>query len=142
MESRSVQDLERPKEATRSEDISEWDSLSEEAFKGSSTMKVPIPEKSHHRVCFDFDGVLAEDVWPKVAVGEPIEKGLAMLRSYQKQGYEIVIYTSRPKSHENIIRLFLAFQDLSDVVYDITFEKPIAGIYIDDRGFRFEREGG
>lgn len=90
-------------------------------------------EKGLHRVLFDFDGVLAEDTWPKPGVGDPIPAGVKLLKKYAKLGYEVSIFTSRPDSHKDAIWSFIYDNDLDELVYDIITDKPVARWYIDDR---------
>lgn len=99
----------------------------------------PVPKEHVNTVCVDLDGTLAEDVWPSAEIGEPIEKGIEMLKHYRSLGYAIVIYTARPKSHEQSIWGWLYEHELENYVYDVQTGKPLACLYIDDRGWRFER---
>lgn len=100
----------------------------------------PQVAERHEYVAFDLDGTLAQDTWPKPSVGAPIPEGIAMLKFYAEQGYCIVIYTARPESHKKSIWKWLKENELFDVVYDIYTDKPVAGLYVDDRAFQFSPE--
>jgi hypothetical protein len=100
----------------------------------------PIPE-SVGRVVIDFDGVLAENVWPSNRIGKPIGKGIAILLFYQAQGREIIVYTARPESHKERILGWLRMTGLQDAVYDVVCGKPTADLYVDDRAWN-PFEGG
>lgn len=106
----------------------------------SPTQKRSYPEeqaKDHglHRVLIDFDGVLATDTWPSPAVGEPIPKGIDILLHYAGKGYEVSIYTARPKEHLHSIHDFLWDNGLDKLVYEVICCKPRAWLYIDDRAW-------
>lgn len=100
----------------------------------------PQVAERHEYVAFDLDGTLAEDTWPKPHIGKPIKEGVTMLRWYAEQGYCIVLYTARPASHVQMIREWLTLNSLQNLVYDIYTDKPIAGLYVDDRAWRFSPE--
>jgi len=105
---------------------------------------------SQKTVCVDFDGVIHKfskgwqdgSIYDKPMVGSKSE--LARLVS---KGYRIVILTTRlnPETNDDInleknkLTKWLSDNDFKlDVHYhDLTAIKPIAGVYIDDRGLRF-----
>lgn len=95
----------------------------------------PTVAPGHEWVCFDLDGTLAEDTWPNPNIGEPIGSMVDLLKSYSEQGYAIVIFTARPATHSDRIWEWVHFNGLSDVVYNVVTDKPLAGIYVDDRGY-------
>lgn len=103
-------------------------------------MNLPAVEPGHEVVCFDFDGVLAEDTWPSPVLGRPIKEGVTLLREYVKAGYAVKIYTARPDSHERLIWNWLDRNNLASKVYDVVCNKPISGLYFDDRAVKFNRE--
>lgn len=88
-------------------------------------------------IAFDLDGTLAEPTWPDPKVGAPIPLGVRALQWYAAQGYEIIVYTSRPASHRAAIAHWLFEQRLDGIVYDIVTDKPRAALYIDDRAISF-----
>ena len=96
---------------------------------------LPKVEEGHFRVVFDLDGTLAEDAWPSPRIGKVIPKGERMLRHYSEAGYEVAVYTARPRSHRLAIWNWLRENDLEHLVYDVVTDKPVAGLYIDDRAF-------
>lgn len=98
-------------------------------------MNPPEMPGGSDRVCIDFDGVLSVDVWPRPEIGAAIPEGVALAVHYFKQGYEVVIYTARPKSHAPAIWSWCLDNDLNGVIYDVICGKPAAGIYIDDRAW-------
>lgn len=93
---------------------------------------------SHKVVCFDLDGTLAEPTWPSPTIGEPIPEGVALLAEYVEKDCAILVYTSRPASHRGAIWKWLQGNGIE--VYDVITDKPLAGLYVDDRALRFERE--
>ena len=95
----------------------------------------PTPAPGHEWVCFDLDGTLAEDTWPNPNIGAPIPAMLNLLREYADQGYAIVIFTARPASHRDRIWEWVHYNDLGAMVYNVVTDKPLAGIYVDDRGY-------
>ena len=103
-------------------------------------MKVFVPPAQPlDIIVFDFDGVLAEPMWPAPQIGAPIKEGLKLLHEYHRLGFQITIHTSRPESHKASIWQFLARVGASTAVYDIVCNKPLGVLYVDDRALRFER---
>jgi hypothetical protein len=100
-------------------------------------MKPDLPDvpASTGRVCIDFDGTLAEGVWPSPRIGKPMGKGIAILIYYASQGREVIVYTARPESHKERIFAWLRMSGLQDHVYDVVCNKPVADIYIDDKAW-------
>lgn len=94
----------------------------------------------HEYVAFDLDGTLAKDTWPKPKIGRPIPEGITMLKWYADQGFCIVIYTARPASHKQKIWEWLHANGLGEIVYNVYTDKPIAGLYVDDRAWTFSPE--
>ena len=87
-------------------------------------------------VVFDLDGTLARSTWPSPEIGDPIPEGIELLLHYVNLGYAVTLYTSRPRSHQGAIEKWLRAYNLHDKVYDIQTEKPLAGLYVDDRAYR------
>ncbi len=102
-------------------------------------MTLPPVAEGHDRVVIDFDGVLAENNWPSPVVGSPIKEGIELLKAFVDEGKEVIVYTARPHSHQQRIWSWLAMQGLQMKVYDVVTGKPTAGVYVDDRAWRFER---
>lgn len=88
-------------------------------------------------VAFDLDGVLAELVWPdRERIGDPIPDGVEILRHYADLGYTCVLYTARRKEDEPMIWKWIKEHQLPiESVH--AGGKPLAGLYIDDRAWRF-----
>lgn len=100
--------------------------------------KLPSVNGHVERVCFDLDGTLAETLYPtRRLVGEPISEGVALLNHYAGMGYSIVIHTSRPSVDEPFIWEWVQKWNLP--VDKIVCGKPLAALYVDDKGWRFER---
>lgn len=97
-------------------------------------------------VCVDFDGVLAEFSDHIEDLGEPIEGGAEALKQLKNMGYKIIIHTARPHHDEHLQKIEdylnehgIPFDEInknSDCPWEST--KPLADLYIDDRGLRFE----
>ena len=88
-------------------------------------------------VCFDFDGVLAENTWPSPRIGDPDAEALDAIWHYHDQGCEVVVLTARPDSHFKRIWAWLEENNVADAVYEITGRKPQACLYLDDRAVRW-----
>lgn len=96
---------------------------------------IQATDRGLHRVLIDLDGTLAQDTWPQVRVGEPIPEGVEILKHYAKQGFEVCIYTARPRSHWSVIHKWLCLHGLDEMVYDVICEKPTGWLFIDDRAW-------
>lgn len=108
-----------------------------------------IPQKP--TIAFDFDGVFAAyDGWKGGIIGAPLNQGrvLATLQDYK--GYRTVLYSCRTNpvfdpeygpSHEEKIRIWLDENGL-DFVEIFTQGKPVAAVYVDDRGMFFDQKHG
>ena len=86
-------------------------------------------------IAIDYDGTLVEDMSPRTDA--PIIKGAdKVTQQLKKDGWEIIIYTCKPNTMRLAIEENLRKQG---VVFDYIsfFGKPIASLYIDDKGFRF-----
>lgn len=98
-----------------------------------------VRQEKVNTICVDLDGTLAEDTWPESRIGAPIPEGIEMLKHYRALGFAIVIFTARPESHGEKIWNWIYDHELEELVYDVQTGKPLACLYIDDRGWRFER---
>ena len=93
-------------------------------------------------ICLDFDGVICESrgkyIKPDVIEGEPIP-GAQEAIDYMRiiEGYRIVVYSSRCNWRIGIeaIRAWLSTHNI--VVDQICENKPLAHVYVDDRGVCF-----
>ena len=94
------------------------------------------------RVAFDLDGTIATNTWPSPDIGEPIERGINLMLTCEELGYEVVIYTARPLSHQQRIIEWLEENGLDDLVYDVICGKVQAELYVDDRSYNpFSQNG-
>jgi hypothetical protein len=93
-------------------------------------------------LCIDLDGTLATAVWtpdnPTSEIGEPIWANVEKLREAVAEGYKVIIHTSRPDTDYENIEGWLNH-------YEIPFKtirtgKPLAALYIDDRGRHADHE--
>lgn len=99
-------------------------------------------------LCIDFDGVIHEDhlgFYDGTIYGSPIEGALESIKLLSKK-YKIVIYTckanpNRPiinnKTGTELIWEWLKKHEVDSYVTDITFNKPVAVAYVDDKAIRF-----
>ena len=102
-------------------------------------------------ICFDFDGVLASyDGWKDGAIGEPISNGVKLAKLCHKAGYKIVINTCRTHPQHGAGNQREQFLAIKKWLYDnkVPYDwvemkgKPIADVYIDDRGMYFDQDLG
>jgi capsule biosynthesis phosphatase len=102
--------------------------------------------KKKLRICFDLDNTLV--TYPTILNDynsvKPIEKNIELLNYFKKEGHEIIIYTARRmlthkgnvgKVIKDIAMITINTLENFGIEYDeLIFGKPIADIYIDDRG--------
>ena len=101
------------------------------------SLPTPKPGTGLMTIAFDLDGTLAEPTWPSPIIGKPIQRAVDALLEYHERGYEAIIFTSRPASHLDSIRVWLFANGLHNVIYDIVTDKPRAAMYVDDRAVTF-----
>ena len=101
-------------------------------------------------VCFDFDGVLAEyDGWKDGAIGEPIPEGVVLANACRAMDYKIIISTCRTHP-EHAPGNGYQYRDIRNWLNEnkVPFDwiemdgKPIADVYVDDRGLYFDQHMG
>lgn len=87
-------------------------------------------------VAIDFDGVLADyHGWKEKDVLDPPAPGaLKFVKRALAEGYRVVVHTTRRPSR---IEGWLAVWGFPPEI-TVTNDKPMAMVYIDDRGFRFD----
>lgn len=86
-------------------------------------------------VAIDYDGTLVEDVHPRT--NGKLNSGTKEFVDWLKeQGWEIIIYTCRPSNERKALEENLESQKLK-FDYICFYSKPVASLYIDDKGFRF-----
>ena len=96
----------------------------------------------------DFDGTLCKFMFPDVGPIEPnVREALETLKA---AGYTIQIHSCRTATywnhpderemHKKLIIDFMRENNLpyDTLIFDPTKDKPIADVYIDDRGMRYE----
>lgn len=100
-------------------------------------------------LAIDFDGVIHRNslgFHDGTVYDDPIEGSLEALRDLSKD-YEIVIFSckaleDRPlvngKTGIELIEEWLQEHGVLQYVKEVTFKKPRAYLYIDDKGYRFE----
>jgi hypothetical protein len=109
-------------------------------------------------IVFDFDGVLCEYVgWRgHDNIGDPIKENIALVRELRNMGYKLKLSTTRLNPYpfgehkeadewvvsgkaKEIIKDWLDAYDILTCFTEITGYKPFGDIYIDDRGFYYDR---
>lgn len=100
-------------------------------------------------ICIDFDGVIHDDYLgfhDGTLYGDPISGAIDAIKSLSTK-YIVIIYTckanpDRPlvdnKTGIDLIWDWLEKHKIKECVSDITFNKPAALAYIDDKAVRFE----
>jgi hypothetical protein len=102
--------------------------------------EIPCPDTptpgSDKWIAVDLDGTLAEGVWtpenPVDTIGAPIQHGLNQCARYSSVGWKIVIHTSRPWYHYEMIEEWLEKHGVP--FRRIVCGKLFAHRYVDDRG--------
>lgn len=104
---------------------------------------------SKNTLAIDFDGVVhknSKGFFDGTIYDDPIPGTKDALEFLSKRFSRIIIFTckamkKRPlingKTGKELILEWLEIHDLSQYIYDITSEKPVAAAYIDDNGFKF-----
>ena len=100
-------------------------------------------------VAIDFDGVIhknSKGFYDGTVYDEPIDGSIESIKRLSKN-YDVVIFSckalpDRPlikeKTGIDLIKEWLGNYDILQYVKDVTWEKPRAFLYIDDKGYRFE----
>lgn len=95
-------------------------------------------------VALDFDGVIHSYSTPWVAdhiIPDPPVEGIDIaLKELTKEGYTLMIFSSRARSAKAVraMREWLRKYNLSQYIFDICYEKPVAVAYVDDRAIYFD----
>ena len=109
--------------------------------------KVETQEKKV--LAIDFDGVIHKNTLgfhDGTVYDDPVDGALESIRSLSED-YEIIIFSckaleDRPLINDQtgieLIEGWLLKHNILDCVKEITFKKPRASMYIDDKGYRFE----
>lgn len=108
-----------------------------------------IKENIKNVLCIDFDGVIHQDhlgFHDGTIYGDPLDGALEFIKKLSKK-YKIIIYTckanpERPlingKTGIELIWDWLEKHEMKQYIHEITFNKPHAVAYIDDKAIRFE----
>lgn len=101
--------------------------------------------KKQKTICIDFDGVIAQyQQWQgKDTFGAPVPGVQSALKVLKKEGYKIIIFTTRDVS--DALKQYLKDNDITydhinenpDQPKDSNAGKPIADLYVDDRSVCF-----
>lgn len=108
---------------------------------GNVTMlKIISQQHNKKTIAIDFDGVLHshQSGWNgNVPTDPPVSGAREFVQSIVSSGYEVVIFSCRAESSagKDGIISWLKNNQFPDV--PVTNTKPIAELYIDDRGYRF-----
>lgn len=83
----------------------------------------------------DLDGTLAESIWPEEGIGAPILGAKEAMIELAKQGFKLMVYTSRHWDD---------YQNIEDWLNDngipfkrIVCGKPLVRFHIDDKNIEF-----
>jgi hypothetical protein len=86
--------------------------------------------------CFDMDGVICEIDNDDYDLRSPIGKTILIMERLKKEGHTVIIHTGRHILNLEVTKTWLW---RNQVPHDIIqFGKPVADLYIDDKGVRFE----
>ncbi len=93
-------------------------------------------------VAVDFDGVLADyNGWKGSDVlGEPRQDVIEVLNVLRREGWKIVIHTTRSESNilDYLIRYSVPYDEVNrNSSYQNSGAKPVATVYWDDRAVRY-----
>lgn len=101
-------------------------------------------------IAIDFDGVIHNHYLgyhDGTIYGEAISDSIESIKNLYDMGYEIIIYSckchpERPlvkgKSGKQLIWEWLKENKIDKIIKEVSWGKPHALIYIDDKGYRFE----
>ncbi len=97
--------------------------------------------KEQETICFDFDGVINSYAsgWlgAKNIPDPPVEGCREAIKEIRDKGYRVIVQSVRATDEDGWIAIS-DYLNLHDIKVDgICGEKPVARLYIDDRGFRF-----
>lgn len=91
------------------------------------------------RICLDFDGVLHDAQHPLKGrkMGPPIDGALQGVYQLKAEQHTLVIHTARAQTEAQAKHIYawLLFYGFPRIA--VSVPKPIAHVYVDDRGMRF-----
>ena len=108
-----------------------------------------VKQQERNVIAIDFDGVIHKNslgYHDGTVYDEPIPGAIKAIKALSKDN-TIVIFsckalTDRPviqgKTGIELIEEWLEKYEIRNLVSEVTFKKPRASIYIDDKGYRFE----
>lgn len=93
-------------------------------------------------IAVDFDGVIAEySGWKgSKTLGEPREDVAQVLHKLRREGWKIVIHTTRSETQivDYLFRNRIPYDEINhNSCYENTGAKPVATVYWDDRAVRY-----
>lgn len=93
-------------------------------------------------ICLDFDGVVNDyqgwrDEGFDVILDEPKPGAVEGIKALRAMGYRVVIHSARTGYEGGIRCIKFWLEKHGIVVDDVAEHKPVALIYVDDRGMRF-----
>lgn len=95
-----------------------------------------MPELELRTICVDLDGTLCKSAVGNYGAAVPVPDAREALSRLRREGWLIVIYTSRHFNHWATTRDWLERHRFE---YDqIVYGKPPARFYVDDRAIPFE----
>lgn len=98
--------------------------------------KSKIREQELKWLGVDLDDTIATSKYPKFKLGKPINGSKEALDKLTKNGWKVIIYTSRPWNEYDVVERWL-------IKWSIPFRRIICGkllprIFIDDRNIEFD----
>lgn len=96
-----------------------------------------LNKEKYKSCCFDLDGVICNIDNDNYALRTPIMKTIGRMQMMADNSVTIIIINTG--RHINNLLVTKQWLKKYDVQYDhIQFGKPVADVYIDDKGWRFE----
>jgi hypothetical protein len=90
----------------------------------------------------DLDGTLAEPLWtpdnPTSDIGDPIPESIEKVQELWRNGYKVIVHTSRPWTDYQAIEGWLLHYNIP--FKEIQCGKPLYAAYVDDRAIRAEEK--
>lgn len=105
-------------------------------------------EQNKPIIAVDFDGVIhnAHSGWGNgTCYGNPIDGSIDSIKQLSTK-YDIILFTAKVKKNRplvdgktglDLVKEWLKHHNILHLIKEITCEKPIAELYIDDNGYRF-----
>lgn len=90
-------------------------------------------------ICLDFDGVLHNpaDRSPGYKMGKPVEGSKEVTELMLRHGHEVLIHSARVNKPEDVDHVLAWLYYFGFQVMPVYIHKPLADIYIDDKGLHF-----